>query len=122
MKKREVMEFLGTKKGTIVMTAVILIVAFLTIGLFGDSIFMIFGDSAAAENVISIISVAVFILWGVCGWKSLNAITPEAFLIMPIAGWVAYFVIKGILSIIVGVFVTPYYIAKSISKAINKRI
>ena len=54
---------------------------------------------------------SVFIYFG---WRALNRITPDVFLIMPLGGWFIYILIKGLLSIFVGVFVAPYYCAKKI--------
>lgn len=61
--------------------------------------------------------VALYVFFG---WKALNKITPDIFLIMPIGGWIIYYVIKFILSVIVGVFVAPYVIAEKISSAIQR--
>jgi hypothetical protein len=48
------------------------------------------------------------------GWRALNMITPNLFLIMPIGHWIWYFIIKGVISFFVGIFVAPYQIAKMI--------
>ena len=48
------------------------------------------------------------------GWSALNRITPNIFLIMPIIGWVIYFIIKFALSMCIGIFVLPYQIFKII--------
>ena len=58
----------------------------------------------------------------VFGWQALSMITPRIFLIMPIGGWVIYFVIKVFLSCFVGVFVAPFVIANKIAKAIQNNI
>lgn len=44
------------------------------------------------------------------GWSTLNKITPNIFLFMPVIGWVIYFVVKFIISIMIGMFVTPFKI------------
>lgn len=44
------------------------------------------------------------------GWSALNKITPNIFLFMPLIGWVIYFVIKFVLSLMIGMFVTPFKI------------
>ena len=54
------------------------------------------------------------------GWKALNRITPNIFLFMPIIGWVIYFSVKFVLSVIVGMFVAPFQIAKLITNGIQK--
>lgn len=43
----------------------------------------------------------------VAGWKTLNRITPDIFLFLPIVGWLIFFMAKFLLSIIVGVFMLP---------------
>ncbi len=59
---------------------------------------------------------------GFFGWKALNKITPEVFLWMPIASWLIYFLIKGLLSILVGAFIAPFWIGKTISSKIMQYI
>lgn len=54
------------------------------------------------------------------GWSALNKITPNIFLFMSWAGWLIYFMVKIILSMIIGMFVTPfkiYGIIKGLSDA-----
>lgn len=41
------------------------------------------------------------------GWKTLNRITLQMFLFMPLMGWAFYFLIKGILSLLVGLVSFP---------------
>lgn len=48
------------------------------------------------------------------GWKALDKITPNIFLILPVIGWVIYFLIKGALSMIVGVFLLPFRTVKGL--------
>lgn len=43
----------------------------------------------------------------IAGWKTLNRITPNIFLFLPIVGWLIFFMAKFLLSIIVGVFMLP---------------
>lgn len=64
----------------------------------------------------------IMILCGYFGWKALNKISPSIFLTMPIFGWLIYFFIKGILSILIGVFVAPFVISKMITKAIQRNV
>lgn len=52
------------------------------------------------------------------GWSILNSITPNIFLFMPIIGWIMYFAFKIMLSMLIGMFVTPYKIY-TIYKGIN---
>lgn len=71
------------------------------------------------STAIAFIYVAVFTFFG---WKALNRITPDIFLFMPLVGWVIYFVAKFILSIVVGMFVAPFQIAKKISSSVQDNI
>lgn len=66
------------------------------------------------ETVVGISAFVIFGMWIVAGWKSLTMIQPNIFLIMPLVGWVIYFVIKGLISLLLGIFILPYRIAKFI--------
>lgn len=69
---------------------------------------------------VGIVSGTQFLYWimvllcGYFGWRALNRITPDMFLIMSIGKWGIYYLVKGILSICIGVFVAPYQISKMI--------
>lgn len=70
-------------------------------------------------------NISIAIISVICiyfGWQALNRITPSIFLILPFGGWIIYFFIKGLLSIIVGVFVAPYVIAKKITSNIQGKV
>lgn len=75
--------------------------------------------TATDSTVVAMIYLVAFTYFG---WKALNVITPNIFLFMPVIGWVIYFSIKFVLSIIVGMFVAPFQIAKAISNSIQKSI
>lgn len=69
--------------------------------------------------------IVALIIFGFCaffGWRALNFITPNIFLIMPLAGWVVYFIIKGILSFFIGFIVAPFQIGAIISKSVSKAV
>ena len=70
----------------------------------------------------TVIALILFVLLAYFGWKALNKITPDVFLIMPIGGWVIYFLIKGILAFFIGFFVAPFQIAKMITDHIQASI
>ncbi len=70
----------------------------------------------------SFIIVIFAILFSYFGWQALSKITPRVFLIMPVGGWIVYFVVKGALSFFLGVFVAPYVIAKKIVESIQKSL
>ncbi len=62
------------------------------------------------QNVENIVSKGMLFYVGaslVSGWKTLNRITPSVFLFLPIIGWLFYFIIKFLLSIVVGLFMFP---------------
>ena len=64
----------------------------------------------------------LFGVLGIFGWKALSRITPDIFLIMPIGGWVIYFIVKGLLAVVVGTFTAPFVIARMITNAIQGSI
>jgi hypothetical protein len=67
-----------------------------------------------------VILAIVLLVCAVFGWKSLNKITPEIFIWMSFAAWGTYLIVKGLLSIIIGAFVTPFVVGKLVaSKATN---
>lgn len=44
------------------------------------------------------------------GWGALNRITPNIFLFLPLVGWLIYFFSKLVLSMMIGIFITPFKI------------
>jgi len=48
------------------------------------------------------------------GWRALSRITPNIFLFLPLIGWVIYFLIKGLLSVAVGLILFPINTVKGI--------
>lgn len=110
-KKSGFREFLCSKGGKIgmivVLYAIIYLLVMVTIPLFES---MTYGW------------VIYLLVFGFFGWKSLNKITPDIFLFMPIIGWVIFFVVKGILSVVVGLFTTPYYLGKKLAEFIQAKL
>lgn len=54
-------------------------------------------------------------LFGIpAGWKALDKITPSIFLILPLIGWVIYFIIKLVLSMLFAAFILPYRTIKAL--------
>lgn len=70
----------------------------------------------ASSEYVPVIFAVVF---GFFGWKALNKITPSIFLFLPLIGWVIYFVVKGLISVVIGMFVAPFVISKKIVGLIN---
>lgn len=84
---------------------------------------VIFGIGNASVNggnifyVVLSIFVSGAMLGGVrYGWKILTFITPNIFLIMPIIGWVIYFLIKLIISLVIAPFA---FVIKTITNIIK---
>ena len=50
------------------------------------------------------------------GWSVLNRITPNVFLILPFFGWLIYFGVKFYIAGMVGFFIAPFRIYKSIQE------
>lgn len=109
-KNTDFVEFLLSKTGRIVMIAAMYLVIFLL---------EVFFIGVLDSEILGLILAA---LLGYFGWQSLNRIRSDIFLFMPIVGWVVYFIFKGILSILIGIFVAPFVIAKKITAAIQGSI
>lgn len=52
----------------------------------------------------------------VAGWQTLNRITPQIFLILPLIGWVIYFLVKITISMFVGLVMLPIRTNKNIKR------
>lgn len=84
---------------------------------------IIWGVLVALTNTNSpIIGVIYGVLFAFFGWRALNKITPDVFLWMSFMGWIIYFVVKLFLSVVIGLFVAPFQIAKMITNAIQKGV
>lgn len=55
------------------------------------------------------------------GWRALNSITPSMFLVLPIVGWFIYFVVKAVISGLIGFFITPVKIFQDIKRYLELR-
>jgi TonB family protein len=53
------------------------------------------------------------------GWRALTRITPRVFLILPLAGWVLYYIYKLAASAVIGPFVLPFRLSSSICLLAN---
>ena len=67
-------------------------------------------------------AIIMALCFGYFGWQSLNRVTPKIFLIMPIVGWIFYFAIKGMLSVMIGMFIAPFVISKKITEIVQRNI
>ncbi len=70
----------------------------------------------------STVAIIMCLCFGVFGWKALNKIQPNIFLIMPIVGWLIFFIVKGVLSVLLGLFVAPFVISKKITEMVQRNI
>lgn len=109
-KNTDFREFLLSKTGKIAIVAVMYLVIFLL-----EVFFIGVLDS-------EIIGLIFAILLGFFGWKALGKVKPDIFLIMPIVGWILYFVFKGILSVLIGMFVAPFEIAKKVTATLQESV
>ncbi len=83
------------------------------------SAIIIWGIMLLSANTDSMV-IALIIL-AVCtyfGWRALNKITPNLFLFMSIGAWLIYFIVKGVLSFLLGFIIAPFQIGKMISDAV----
>ena len=55
------------------------------------------------------------------GWRALTSITPSMFLVLPIVGWFIYFVVKAVISGLIGFFITPVKIFQDIKRYLELR-
>lgn len=88
-------------------------------------IYYLFGALLLGEIEYILFSLIIMICWaGVpFGWSALNKITPNIFLILPLAGWVIYFCIKLAISFFIGWIVAiPKCISMYKNIKINKKI
>jgi hypothetical protein len=99
------LQFLASVGGRVVITIVLAAIIYGLIGLL-----------AGTEN--TIIMVILCIGCGYFGWQSLNKITPNLFLWMPLGAWAIYYIVKGLLSVCVGTIVAPLWLGKRISYAL----
>lgn len=101
--------FLASSAGRIVLTAVF------AVAIYG----LVFAVTAAGADVVALI---ICIICGYFGWQALSRIQPSMFLWMSIAGWVVYFFIKGVLAVLIGVFIAPFVIGKKLSDQVAKSL
>lgn len=99
-------KFFSTSVGRIVLSTILYVI------LFG----IIYALAMTGATFIILFFAVAFTVFG---WKALTKITPNIFLIMPVGGWIAYYIIKGSISFFIGLFVAPYVIGKSIAKKIS---
>lgn len=80
----------------------------------------IWGITYALWTVSEGLGAIAIIACAVAGWQALNRIQPAMFLWMSWIGWLVYFLVKFVLSAVLGLFIAPYYLAKRILNSINE--
>lgn len=55
------------------------------------------------------------------GWRFLGRHTPRTFLVLPLAGWFAFFAVRLILSAVVGILVAPFEVFRCVREVIRIR-
>lgn len=68
------------------------------------------------------LALVIGVICGYFGWSALTRIQPSMFIWMSFVGWIVYFLIKGILSIFIGVFIAPFVLGKKISDAVARSL
>ena len=109
--KNSFKEFLGSSIGKVCLILVLYVL------IWGIMLFIV----NVFENM-EYIGLVYALIFGIFGWKALNRIQPSIFLIMPLGGWLLYFVIKGVLAVVVGIFVAPFIISKKITENLQERL
>ena len=79
---------------------------------------LLFGLKVIEYNVFTSIIMGYMMAGVFWGWKVISFIQPKMFLFLPIFGWILYWFIKFILSMIVGIVAMPIGIARIIIKHI----
>lgn len=107
--KEKVLKFICTKSGKFG----------LTIALYG----IVFAVMALLIGLDLLPVTLLFTLaFSIGGWKALNRIQPTMFLTMSWVGWFFYFAIKFCLSVLIGMFVTPYVVSKKIADVVQEYV
>ena len=102
-------EFFASKAGRIVMSL-----------FFAFVVYTLMIVLTASNN--GTIAIGLAILCGYFGWKALSMIQPSMFLWLSFVGWIMYFVIKGLIAVFIGVFVTPFMLGKKISDLVAEKL
>lgn len=107
--KEKVLKFICTKSGKLGLTIALYGVLFALLMVFiGTDLMPLLG--------------ATLLACAIGGWKALNRIQPSMFLVMSWMGWLIYFLIKTLLSIFIGAFVTPYVLSSKIAGVIQEYV
>ena len=113
MKKTNFGEIICTTGGRGLMIFLLYLVIF--------GILILISNIAMANPSLQFIAFIYIVLFSFFGWKALNRIQPSIFLVLPLIGWLIYFLLKFFLAIVVGMFVTPFVISKKIISAVQNK-
>ena len=113
MKKTNFGEIICTPGGRGLMIFLLYLVIF--------GILILISNIAMANPSLQFIAFIYIVLFSFFGWKALNRIQPSIFLVLPLIGWLIYFLLKFFLAIVVGMFVTPFVISKKITTAVQNK-
>ena len=75
------------------------------------------GDGVNISTLFKIVASYIYSC-GIWGWRRLNRIHFQGIFILPIVGWIAYFVIKYGLGMMIGFFTTPFDIVSTIKEVL----
>lgn len=86
----------------------------------GGLFFLFFGgiifSSSAKFNLFLLLYSYYLFCSIVAGWRFLTKISPNFFLVLPLVGWLIFFLIKGMISVFVGPFILPYRVYQNIKR------
>ena len=108
--KNNLKQFICSPIGKLIMIAALFIL------FFGIFLLLIL---TLENTVFAFVYAALFIYFG---WKSLDVVQPNVFLVMPIGGWFLYGLMKGLLSFFIGIFVAPIALSNMISTKIQQAV
>ena len=107
--KEKALKFICTKSGKLGLTIALYGIVFAIMGL-------LIGLDLLPVTLVFILA------FSIGGWKALNRIQPSMFLVMSWVGWFFYFFIKFCLSLLIGMFVTPFVVSKKIAGVIQEYV
>ncbi|MBC7324696.1 MAG: hypothetical protein H5T99_05225 [Moorella sp. (in: Bacteria)] len=77
-------------------------------------------EGGIAAGLLTALLYGYFLAGSYWGWKALNAITPNVFLILPLIGWFFYFGIKFVVAFCIGWVVMPIKLYPVISQLVKR--
>lgn len=96
------------------------ITAILYIVVFGGALFCDAFLSTYLPDGFELLVIIPGAVFAYFGWKALNRIQPSMFLWMSWTGWFIYVFVKFFLSLLIGMFVTPWVLGRNIANYIQQ--